>query len=222
MINILICDDQDLVCEGLRVILGSDPELNVVGVAYNGQQALDLLQHTTCDVLLLDLKMPIMNGIQTTKQVRSTYPQVRILILTTYDADEWLFDAIRNGAHGYLLKDSPREALSSAIKGIINEGITPIAPQIAGKLFAFIADNPQNSTATNTKHHTQLLNDLSEREREVLRLIAQGHSNTAIAHTLYLSEGTVRNYVSTIFDKLGVSDRTQAALLALRMGLAQL
>lgn len=221
MINILICDDQDLVCEGLRVILGSDPELNVVGVTYNGQQALDMLQHTACDVLLLDLKMPVMNGIQATKQVRSLYPKVRILILTTYDADEWLFDAIRNGAHGYLLKDSPREALSSAIKAIINEGITPIAPQIAGKLFAFIADNSANTSSTNNQY-AHLLNELSEREREVLRLIAQGHSNTAIAHTLYLSEGTVRNYVSTIFDKLGVSDRTQAALLALRMGLAQL
>jgi DNA-binding NarL/FixJ family response regulator len=220
MIRVLICDDQEVVCEGLRVILGSDQEIEVVGVAHDGAAALALIPQARPDVVLMDLKMPVLNGVQATRRIRAAHPATRVLVLTTYDADEWVFDAIRSGASGYLLKDSPREALIAAIKATA-AGTTAVDPQIAGKLFAHIAQGAAPPTAP-VAPQAASATDLSEREREVLQLLAQGLSNADIARRLYLSEGTVRNYVSTIFVKLGVADRTQAALLALRLGLAEL
>ncbi len=211
MIRVLICDDQEMVCEGLRVILNSAPGIQVVGVARDGAQAVELVAQTNPDLVLMDLKMPVMNGIQATRQLREQFPQVRVVVLTTYDADEWVFDAIRSGAAGYLLKDMPREQLIAAVKGTI-EGRTHIDPNVAGKLFAQVA---MNTTPANTT----VADALSERERDVLCLLARGMNNTDIAERLHLSEGTVRNYVSSILEKLGVSDRTQAAVLALRHGL---
>jgi DNA-binding NarL/FixJ family response regulator len=137
---------------------------------------------------------------------------VRVLVLTTYDADEWVFDAIRSGAAGYLLKDTPRDQLVAAIKDTV-EGKTHVDPTVAGKLFARVAQSP-------IAVDTAVADVLSEREREVLSLLARGLSNADIAARLYLSEGTVRNYVSSIYGKLGVTDRTQAAVLAVRYGLA--
>jgi two-component system, NarL family, response regulator LiaR len=211
MIRVLICDDQDMVCEGLRVILGSAPEIEVVGMANDGAEAIELVAQTKPDLVLMDLKMPIMNGIQATRRLREQYPQVRVLALTTYDADEWVFDAIRSGASGYLLKDTPREALIAAIKGTF-EGRTHVDPNVAGKLFAQIAHSPMGPD-------TAIVAELSEREREVLSLLARGLTNADIAVRLHLSEGTVRNYVSAVLTKLDVSDRTQAAVIALRYGL---
>jgi NarL family two-component system response regulator LiaR len=214
VIRVLICDDQEVVCEGLRAILKSAPGIEVVGVAHDGAQALDLVLQAKPDLVLMDLKMPGMNGIQATRLLRERYPQVRVLVLTTYDADEWVFDAIRSGAAGYLLKDTPREALIDAIKGTV-EGDTHIDPGVAGKLFTKIASSPARSD-------TSVVDVLSEREREVLRLLARGLTNADIAERLHLSEGTVRNYVSAVLAKLDVSDRTQAAVIALRYGLVDL
>lgn len=213
-IRVLICDDQAVVCEGLRAILGTSPEIEVVGLAYNGLEALALIPSARPDLVLMDLKMPEMNGIQATQAIRARHPQVRVLVLTTYDADEWVFDAIRSGAAGYLLKDTPREGLIAAVKGTM-QGKTHVDPQVAGKLFAQVQ---QRTPATADQ---SAVNGLSERERDVLGLLARGLSNTEIAGRLFLSEGTVRNYVSTIFDKLGVADRTQAAILALKAGLGE-
>jgi DNA-binding NarL/FixJ family response regulator len=226
MIRVLICDDQEVVCEGLRVILSADSEIEVVGVAHHGREALEQIPQVQPDVVLMDLKMPIMNGVQATRRLHDSYPNIRVLVLTTYDADEWVFDAIRAGASGYLLKDSPREELVAAIKATA-AGITAVDPQIAGKLFRHVAQSAAPAAAPVLNTHVSpeesaRAAELSEREREVLRLLAQGLANPEIAKQLYLSEGTVRNYVSTIFVKLGVSDRTQAALLALRLGLATL
>jgi DNA-binding NarL/FixJ family response regulator len=214
MIRVLICDDQDLVCEGLRGILGTDPDLKVVGVANDGVQALEMIPTCQPDLVLMDLKMPIMNGMQATRQIRQQYPQIQILVLTTYDADEWVFDAIRAGARGYLLKDTPRARLIAAIKEAA-AGKTPVDPGVAGKLFAHV-------TQQIAVPDTTITSLLSEREKEVLGLLAKGLSNAEIAARIYLSEGTVRNYVSSIFEKLGVEDRTQAAVLAIRCGLANL
>lgn len=221
MIRVLICDDQEVVCEGLRVILGTAPEIEVVGVANNGAAALELVPQLRPDVVLMDLKMPVLNGVQATRQIRAAYPATYVLVLTTYDADEWVFDAIRGGASGYLLKDSPRESLIAAIKTTA-EGATAVDPLIAGKLFAHIAQQPGGATPAPPTPDAALLQELSARERDVLRLLAHGLANSEIAGRLYLSEGTVRNYVSTIFAKLGVADRTQAALIALRLGIADL
>jgi len=156
--------------------------------------------------------MPGLNGIQATSRIRRQYPQVRVLVLTTYDADEWVFDAIRSGAAGYVLKDTPREKLIEAVQDVA-EGRTPVDPGVAGKLFAQVAHTDTPLPATT------LAEKLNEREREVLSLLARGLSNADIARELYLSEGTVRNYVSSVLAKLEVKDRTQAAVVALQHGL---
>ncbi len=214
MIRILICDDQDLVCEGLKGILSTEPEFKIVGVVHDGAEALDVIPACQPDLVLMDLKMPILNGVQATRQIRQQYPQIQILVLTTYDADEWVFDAIRAGARGYLLKDTPRQRLIASIKEAA-AGKTPIDPGVAGKLFAHV-------TQPTAVPDTAITAQLSEREREVLGLLGKGLSNAEIAARIYLSEGTVRNYVSSIFEKLGVEDRTQAAVLAIRCGLTNL
>ncbi len=214
MIKILICDDQDLVCEGLKAILSTEVDFSVVGVAYDGAEALEMIPACQPDLVLMDLKMPVMNGLQATRQIRQQYPDIQVLVLTTYDADNWVFDAIRAGARGYLLKDTPRERLIGAIKEVM-VGKTPVDPGVAGRLFAHVmhqAPAPDTTIAS-------LLND---REKEVLGLLGRGLSNAEIARRIYLSEGTVKNYVSAIFEKLGVADRTQAAILAIRYGLSDL
>lgn len=214
MIRVLICDDQAIVCDGLEAILSTDSEIEVVGLASNGAQAVELAQKTKPDLVLMDLKMPGMNGIQATQALREQVPETRVLVLTTYDDDEWVFDAIRSGAAGYMLKDTPRDKLIPAIKDTV-AGKTHIDPVVAGKLFRHIAQETVGQPAS------LLAADLNEREREVLQLITNGLSNTEIAQRLHLSDGTVRNYVSALFVKLGVSDRTQAAVLALRYGIVE-
>ncbi len=212
MIRVVICDDQDVVREGLRAILGTAPGIEVVGVADDGVTAIDVISRTQPDVVLMDLQMPHLTGIQATKLIRQQYPSVHVLILTTYDADEWVLDAIRAGAAGYLLKDTPRAGLIKAIEGTV-AGQTFVDPQVAGTVFASL-------TGTTVAYDTTLTHDLSPREREILRLLARGMSNREIAGQVSLSEGTVRNNVSQICAKLAVSDRTQAALFAVRHGLA--
>ncbi len=213
MIKLIICDDQEVVCQGLKAILSTSDNLEVSGIANNGVEALELLESHPVDVVLMDLKMPVMNGIHATKAIKEKYPHIKVLVLTTYDADAWLFDAIRNGADGYLLKDTSREALVQAIEEIVG-GNTPVDSKVAGKLFKQLSKQAMPGDST-------LGENLSDREKEILRLITQGMANADIAQTLFLSEGTVRNYVSSILEKLDVDDRTQAAVLALRFGLVE-
>lgn len=212
MIRVLLCDDQDVVREGLRAILGSLAGFEVVGVAQDGAEAVDLVGTTKPDIVLMDLNMPGVTGVQATRLICEKFPDVKVLVLTTYDADEWMFDAIRAGAAGYLLKDTPRGELVQAIERTL-AGQTVVDPHVAGKLFSQVA-NPA------VARNTTLASSLSERERDVLRLLARGLSNREIASQLYLSEGTIRNYVSTVFEKLGVTDRTRATVIALKHGLA--
>jgi DNA-binding NarL/FixJ family response regulator len=215
MIRVLICDDQDLAREGLQLILETDPGIEVVASARDGAEAVELVDAIKPDLVLMDLKMPVMNGIQATQIIKDKYPQsIFVLVLTTYDGDDWVFDAIRSGAAGYLLKDSPREILIQAVKDTV-AGKTPVDPNVAGKLFAHVSQHT-------VPPDTTIADSLSDRETEVLKLLAHGLSNMDIAQRLYLSEGTVRNYVSTIFTKLEVADRTQAAVKALRYGLVSL
>jgi len=213
MIEVIICDDQEVVCQGLKAILGTSPEISVAGIANNGLEALELLDKKDADVVLMDLKMPIMNGIHATKAIKENHPEVKVLVLTTYDADAWLFDAVRNGADGYLLKDTSREDLIQAISEV-TAGKTPVDSKVAGKLFSQI-------NRTGIPGDSTIGSKLSEREKEVLKLISHGRTNAEIAESLYLSEGTIRNYVSSILEKLDVKDRTQAAVLALRHGLVE-
>lgn len=215
-IRLLICDDQAIVCEGLRAILEPVATIAVVGVAHNGVEAIELTRTTQPDLVLMDLKMPRMNGVQATKMMREQFPAVHVLVLTTYDDDDWVMDALRAGAAGYVLKDTPQEDLLKAIWATM-KGWSHIDPQVAGKLLKQVAHQPVQGVQDRT-----LISQLSDREREVLRLLATGLSNADIAQTLFLTDGTVKNYVSLIFSKLGVADRTQAAILAIRAGVVQL
>ena len=209
--KILLCDDQAVIRDGLEMLLNLEKDFQVVGVAQDGAEAVELAAQKQPDLILMDLKMPIMNGIEATCEIRAKFPNIKILVLTTYDDDEWVFDAIRAGASGYLLKDTPRQKIVEAIRGTM-EGKSFVDPAIAGKLL--------NQVASKQTQPTSILTDkLTERELGVLRLIAKGINNSEIAAQLHLSEGTVRNHVSAILEKLGVSDRTQAAVIAIQHGL---
>jgi len=211
MIRVLICDDQAVVVDGLEMILSADPEIEVVGTANDGDEALSLVDSKEPDIVLMDLKMPGMNGIQATRHIHQEFPQVRVLVLTTFGDDEWVFDAVRAGASGYLLKGTPRQELIKAIKGTAG-GETHVDPAVAGKLFSHVSQTP-------SRRESRMAEALSERELEVLRLLAEGLPNAEIADRLFLTRGTVRNYVSSILAKLDVEDRTQAALIAVKHGL---
>lgn len=210
--RVLIVDDQEVVREGLRAILGTVPGVEVVGVAANGAAAIDDVGALRPDVVLMDLNMPLTNGVEATRAITAAHPEVRVLVLTTYDAEEWVLDAIKAGAAGYLLKDAPRERLIEAIRGTA-EGRTHVDPGVAAGLFARVAQTGPGTPSA-------VFEPLSERELDVLRLLAAGLANADIAEQLFLSEGTVRNYVSAILAKLKVDDRTQAAVLAVKHGLA--
>lgn len=211
VIRLLICDDQEVVREGLRAILGNVPGIEVVGIVANGGEAITAVVELNPDVVLMDLNMPVMNGVQATRELASSHPDVRVLVLTTYDAADWVLDAIRAGAAGYMLKDAPRDQLVSAIKGTA-AGKTHVDPSVAGDLFTRVAASEAGSPSA-------VADTLSERELDVLRLLGKGLNNSDIAGQLFLSEGTVRNYVSAVLAKLQVADRTQAAVLAVRHGL---
>ncbi|MDM8521010.1 response regulator transcription factor [Anaerolineales bacterium HSG6] len=214
MIRIVLVDDQIIVREGLAAIIGTDPEIEVVGQADNGEDALAQVRALAPDLVVMDLQMPVMNGVQATQSLNESHPSLPVLVLTTYAADEWVFDAIRAGAAGYLLKDSRRDELVAAIKGTM-VGESFLDPAIAGKLMKYFN---QKKIALPTETD---LADLTNRERDVLRLIGEGLNNSAIAERLHLAPGTVRNYVSTIIEKLDVADRTQAAVIAMKAGLVR-
>jgi len=209
--KIIICDDQAVVRDGLEMLLTLEKDIQVLGTAQDGDEAVELVSKNQPDLILMDLKMPGMNGIEATRQIRAKFPEVKVLVLTTYDDDEWVFDAIRAGASGYLLKDTPREEVVKAIRGTV-EGKSFVDPAVAGKLMGQVARGQSQPSSL-------LTDKLTEREADVVRLLAKGLSNAEIAGQLHLSEGTVRNHVSAILDKLGVSDRTQAAVIAIRHGL---
>ena len=212
MIKVMIVDDQALARDGLELIVGASPDIEVIGTADNGANALAKLETLVPDVVLMDLKMPVLNGVQATRRICEKFPEIKILVLTTFDADEWVVDAIRAGASGYLLKDSPRQEIVSAIQKVA-EGQTIVSPQITDTLYRMVKDGtPSNST---------IAENLNQREREILNLLANGLTNADIAEKIHLAEGTVRNYVSAIFAKLDVSDRTQAAAIAWRHGLVK-
>jgi two-component system, NarL family, response regulator LiaR len=209
--KVIICDDQSIVREGLAMLLKLEPDIQVVGIAEDGAMAVELVEKEKPDMVLMDLKMPIMNGVEATRQIRTRHPEIRVLVLTSYDDDQWVFDAIKAGASGYLLKDTPREELIKAVKGT-GTGKTFVDPSIAGKVLEQVSSHQ-------THDSTYITGKLTEREIEILRLVAKGLSNLDIAERLFLSEGTVRNHVSAVLTKLGVSDRTQAAVIAIQHGL---
>jgi DNA-binding NarL/FixJ family response regulator len=213
MIRVLLADDQSLFREALRMLISSQPDLEVVGEASNGEEVICLAQSFQPNVVLMDLQMPVMNGVAATRQLHSTLPDCRVIALTTFDRDEDVFDCLRAGAVGYLLKDAPSENLFAAIRAAAR-GESFLQPSVTKQVlaeFTRLSERPLVSTST-------LVEPLSEREREILRLIANGSSNREIADTLFITEGTVKNHVTNILSKLDVRDRTQAAIKARQLG----
>jgi DNA-binding NarL/FixJ family response regulator len=211
-LRVLIVDDQALFREGLRTILSAQPDCVVVGEAGNGREALLLAEKTRPDVVLMDMKMPVMDGVAATRKLRAAFPECKVVALTTFDDDEFVFEGLRAGAVGYLLKDVTSERLLEAIRAAAR-GESFLQPSVASKLLAEFSRLPGRAIPT---HDANLL---SGREAEVLRLLARGASNKEIAGALFLAEGTVKNHVTNIFTKLKVEDRTQAALRARELGL---
>ena len=213
-IKILLVDDQPLFREGLRTLLSVHPDFQVVGEAANGEEAIKLARSLLPLVVLMDLQMPVVDGVAATRRLREEQPDCRVIVLTTFDDDEMVFDGLRAGAVGYLLKDAPSEKLAEAIR-VAARGETFLQPSVASKVVAEFARLSRKTVAT----ANSLIEPLSEREIEVLRLIAQGASNREIGSALFLAEGTVKNHVTNILGKLEARDRTQAALKARDSGL---
>ncbi len=207
--KILLVDDHEIVRRGLRMTIQGEEDMQLIGEAANGKEALALLERSVPDLLLLDLQMPIMDGVETARAVKARYPQVYVMVLTSFDGDDKLHAALQAGVDGYFLKDTPGDELVAAMRAA-QKGKPLLHPDIARKLMARM---PAPSTP---------LDELSERERAVLQLLARGLSNKEIGHTLHLSEQTIKGYVSTILAKLHIADRTQAALLAVRYGLVRI
>jgi len=226
-ICVIIVDDQELIREGLSIILNAQPDIEVVGQAADGREAISLARRSQPDVILMDIKMPRMDGIKATRQIKETYPKIQVLILTTYTDDELVFEGIRAGASGYLLKDITRHELAEAVRGAAR-GEARIDPAVATQVLTefqrmanvlrHLAPQPP-SVIDEATSDLPPVEALTPREETILRLLTEGLTNAGIAARLYLSEGTVKNYVSEILSKLHANDRTHAVVLAIKRGL---
>ena len=210
--RILIADDHPVVREGLSAMLNRQPDIEVVGEAENGKECVEKTRKLRPDIVLMDLRMPEMDGVEAMRQIAATNPEVRFIVLTTYDNDEYIFKGIEAGARAYLLKDSPREELFKAIRAV-HRGESLIQPAVAGKVLDRFAE---------LSRQVQAPEALSDREVEVVKLMAEGAANKEIAVSLHISESTVKTHIQTIFQKLGVSERTGAVTQAIRKGIIRL
>jgi DNA-binding NarL/FixJ family response regulator len=211
MIRVLIVDDQEIMRQGLKMILGQEPDLEVVGTAGNGEEAIAFCRmQEQPDVVLMDIQMPVMNGVEATKALRAFNPEIRVVILTTFHDDAYIFDSLREGAHGYLLKDAPPETIARSIRAVY-EGGAMIQPEIASRVIRQF-NKMQDGRPLFLRGDKE---KLTKREKEICLLIAHGLNNREIAKDLFLSEGTVKNHVTRILDKLDLRDRTQLAIYTL-------
>jgi DNA-binding NarL/FixJ family response regulator len=213
MIRVLLADDQSLVRAGFRMILAAEPGIDVVGQAADGAEAVGLARELDPDVVLMDVRMPVMDGIEATRQIVLGDESPRVLVLTTFDLDEIVYDALRAGASGFLLKDAPEERLTTAIR-VVAEGGSLFAPSVTRRLIEEFARHAPSA-------RPPALDELTARETEVLRLVARGLTNAEIAAGLVVSEHTVKTHVARILMKLDLRDRTQAVVLAYESGLVQ-
>jgi DNA-binding NarL/FixJ family response regulator len=207
-IRVLVVDDHPVVRQGLIAILGYEPDIEVVGDAADGVEAVRLILERRPDVVLLDLRLPRLDGVEVMRQVRAQAPQVRFLVLTTYDTDEYIGPALAAGAQGYLLKDALPDELARGVRAVMR-GAAALEPAVAARLLERLAEGERGD-------------ELSERELEVLRLLVAGASNKAVAAQLSLSENTIKTHISRIFGKLGVQSRAEAVAVALQRGLVPL
>jgi DNA-binding NarL/FixJ family response regulator len=210
--RVLIADDQTLFRTGLARLIGDDPRLEVVGQAADGQEAIEMVDELKPDLVLMDLKMPNVDGIEATRRIVGKHPNVKVLILTTFDTDPYVLQAMRAGASGYVLKDSSVNAIVASSVTVL-EGEQVMATAVTERVLALVSG---------TKSSKEVYDGLTAREIEILKLLASGMANKQVAYRLRISEKTVRNHVSNMYEKLNVSDRSQAVLYAIRKGLIEL
>lgn len=213
-IRILLVDDQALFREGLRILLTSQPDFEVVAEAANGEEALRQAAVHRPEVVLMDLRMPVLDGVAATRRLHELYPMTRVIALTTFDEDEYIFEGLRAGAYGYLLKDVPSQKLFEAIYAA-NRGEYFLMPSVTARVMAEFSRLPRSQPVQTPANQTPL----SEREKQILKMVALGASNKEIAEELVIAEGTVKNHLSNIFDKLEARDRMQAVLKSKEMGI---
>ncbi|WP_199910037.1 response regulator transcription factor [Paenibacillus sp. CAA11] len=205
--DIIIADDQEMVRDGLKMILSLYEDIRVVGETSHGQELLELLKTASADVILMDIRMPVMDGIEATRAVKEQYPDIKVIILTTFDEDEYIFNGLKGGASGYILKDSSSKEIIKSILAA-RDGNLLLNPQVSSKVVHAL-HRMSTESASPPSPRQDLSELLTPRELEVAREVQQGKSNKAIGEALYLTEGTVKNYVSHILDKLELSSRTE-------------
>jgi DNA-binding NarL/FixJ family response regulator len=218
MIKVLIADDQELIRESLEIVLNMNPDMEVIGVAENGAEVLQFLKKQQPDVILMDVRMPEIDGVQCTNLIKEKYPKIKIIILTTFDDDEYVYNALKYGASGYLLKGVSVTELSNAIRAVVSGGAM-INPNIITKVVKLFSEMAQNNFAVKVEERG--VAELTRTERKVVCQVGRGLSNREIAGKLNLSEGTVRNNLSTALSKLNLRDRTQLAIWAVQTGMVQ-
>lgn len=218
MIKVLIADDQELIRQSLQIVLGIREEISVIGTAGNGNEVIRLVQKEKPDVILMDVRMPEMDGVQCTRMIKERYPQIKIIILTTFDDDEFVFSALKYGASGYLLKGISMDELEKAIR-TVHQGGAMINPGIASKVVELFSEMAQSNY--DIMIEAENVDELTDGEWEIIKLIGRGMSNKEIARAISLSEGTVRNYLSSILNKLNLRDRTQLAIWEVQSGSAK-
>jgi DNA-binding NarL/FixJ family response regulator len=222
VIKVLLVDDQTLIRQGIRLLLEIEPDIQVVGQAADGRAALEQVEALHPDVVLMDVRMPVMDGVAATRTLSARHPEVKVIILTTFEDDETVFEGLKAGARGYLLKDISSEEMALAVRKVA-AGEALIQSRLTRKVlaeFSRLAAATEHQASTKTGPGAQALPvALTERELEVLQVLARGLSNREIADLLVITEGTVKNHVSSLIDKMGVRDRTQAVLKAQELGL---
>jgi DNA-binding NarL/FixJ family response regulator len=214
-VRVVVADDQDLVRGGLAMILETADDIEVVGEASDGQEAIDLTREFQPDVVLMDIRMPNLDGLEATRQVVTGYDAPRVLVLTTFDLDDYVYEALRAGASGFLLKDTPRADLVNAVR-VVARGEALLAPSVTRRLIAEFARRPPPPGAGRAG-----LELLTAREREVLERLARGRSNAEMAAEMYVGEATVKSHVGNVLMKLGLRDRVQAVIYAYEVGLVR-
>ncbi len=212
-IKVMIVDDQRLMREGLKTILDMEQDIEVVQLAENGKDALEKIPSAHPDVVLMDIRMPVMNGVECTLAIKEKYPGIKVLILTTFDDDEFIIDALRNGAVGYILKDLSSEKLVNCIRDAY-AGNSIMQPEIAAKVISLITGDKTGAEGSGTALKRSDIDGLTEREISVLKLVGKGFSNLEIAKRLYITEGTVKNYISSLYSKTDINERSKLIIYA--------
>ena len=216
MIKILIADDQELIRESLKIILSTNNEFEVIDTVGSGKEVVESIRRHIPDIILMDVRMPDMDGVQCTKFVKEVYPEIKVIVLTTFDDDEYIFSALKYGASGYLLKGVSLDELTSAIKTVLQGGAI-FNPNVASKVTKIFSEMAKNNIVAERIHDEDLPN-LSDTESKIIQQVSQGLSNKEIAEILKFTEGTIRNYLSVILDKLQLRDRTQLAIWYIHRG----